>query len=64
MIDEAGCDKIDSAGIKSLKVFVWPVVQKKVSNLYGRDLSRGQMVNVGEAIGMISAQSIKEQEHN
>ena len=27
---------------------------------YGRDLSRGQMVNVGEAIGMISAQSIGE----
>ena len=27
---------------------------------YGRDLSRGKMVNVGEAIGMISAQSIGE----
>ena len=28
--------------------------------LYGRDLSRGKMVHVGEAIGMISAQSIGE----
>ena len=27
---------------------------------YGRDLSRGKMVHVGEAIGMISAQSIGE----
>ena len=27
---------------------------------YGRGLSRGKMVNVGEAIGMISAQSIGE----
>ena len=31
MIDEAGCDKIDAAGIKSLKVYsVMTVVQKKV----------------------------------
>ena len=27
---------------------------------YGRDLSRGKIVHVGEAIGMISAQSIGE----
>ena len=30
------------------------------STCYGRDLSRGKMVHVGEAIGMISAQSIGE----
>ena len=27
---------------------------------YGRDLSRGKIVHIGEAIGMISAQSIGE----
>jgi DNA-directed RNA polymerase subunit beta' len=63
MIDEAGCDKIDSAGIKSLKVFsVMTCSSKKgvCATCYGRDLSRGKMVHIGEAIGMISAQSIGE----
>jgi len=27
---------------------------------YGRDLARGFLVNIGEAVGMISAQSIGE----
>ena len=31
-----------------------------IRDRYGRDLSRGKMVHVGEAIGMISAQSIGE----
>ena len=63
MIDEAGCDKIDSAGIKSLKVFSVMTCSSKegvCATCYGRDLSRGKMVHVGEAIGMISAQSIGE----
>jgi len=63
MIDEFGCDKIDSAGIKSLKVFSVMTCSSKegvCATCYGRDLSRGQMVHVGEAIGMISAQSIGE----
>ena len=63
MIDEAGCDKIDSAGIKSLKVFSVMTCSSKegvCATCYGRDLSRGKMVHIGEAIGMISAQSIGE----
>ena len=63
MIDEAGCDLIDAAGVKSLKVFsVMTCSSKKgvCTTCYGRDLSRGKMVHVGEAIGMISAQSIGE----
>ena len=63
MIDEAGCDKIDSAGIKSVKVYSVMTCGSKegvCATSYGRDLSRGQMVHVGEAIGMISAQSIGE----
>ena len=63
MIDEAGCEKIDSAGVKSIKVHSVITCGSKegvCAMSYGRDLSRGQMVNVGEAIGMISAQSIGE----
>ncbi len=63
MIDESGCDKIDSAGIKSIKVYSVMTCGSKegvCATSYGRDLSRGKMVHVGEAIGMISAQSIGE----
>ena len=63
MIDEAGCDKIDAAGIKSVKVYSVMTCGSKegvCATSYGRDLSRGKMVHVGEAIGMISAQSIVE----
>ena len=63
MIDEAGCDKIDAAGIKSIKVYSVMTCGSKegvCATSYGRDLSRGKMVHVGEAIGMISAQSIGE----
>ena len=63
MIDESGCDKIDAAGIKSVKVYSVMTCGSKegvCATSYGRDLSRGKMVHVGEAIGMISAQSIGE----
>jgi len=63
MIDEAGCDKIDAAGVKFIKAYsVMTCSSKKgvCATCYGRDLSRGKMVHVGEAIGMISAQSIGE----
>ncbi len=63
MIDEAACEKIDAAGVKVINVFSVIMCSLKegvCSTCYGRDLSRGIMVNVGEAIGMISAQSIGE----
>ncbi len=63
MIDEAGCEKIDAAGVKSINVYSVMTCKAKegvCSTSYGRDLSRGKMVHVGEAIGMISAQSIGE----
>ncbi len=63
MIDEADCEKIDAAGVKSIKVYSVITCGSKegvCAMSYGRDLSRGKMVNVGEAIGMISAQSIGE----
>src|ERR1700691_2954732 len=30
------------------------------SNCYGRDLARGRLINIGEAVGVIAAQSIRE----
>ena len=63
MIDETGCDQIDAVGIKSVKVYSVMTCGSKegvCATSYGRDLSRGKMVHVGEAIGMISAQSIGE----
>ena len=63
MINEASCEKIDSAGVKMIDVY--SVITCGLRNgvcatCYGRDLARGKLVHVGEAIGMISAQSIGE----
>ena len=63
MIDEAACEKIDAAGVKIINVYSVITCSSKegvCASCYGRDLSRGKMVHVGEAIGMISAQSIGE----
>jgi DNA-directed RNA polymerase subunit beta' len=63
MIDEEVCEKIDSAGVKSIKVFSVITCESKdgvCATCYGRDLSRGKLVTLGEAIGMIAAQSIGE----
>jgi DNA-directed RNA polymerase subunit beta' len=63
LIDEEGVDAIDNVGIDEVKVRTalscdtrWGVCSK----CYGRDLGRGSPVNVGEAIGVIAAQSIGE----
>tara|TARA_Y100000590_G_scaffold28062_1_gene31446 strand:+ start:179 stop:2869 length:2691 start_codon:yes stop_codon:yes gene_type:complete len=63
MIDEAACEKIDSAGVKVIQVYSVITCGSKegvCATCYGRDLARGKMVHLGEAIGMISAQSIGE----
>jgi len=63
MIDESVCEKIDAAGVKVVKVYSVITCSLKegvCATCYGRDLSRGKMVHVGEAVGMISAQSIGE----
>jgi len=63
LIDEEAVDIIDNVGIDEVKVRTalscatrWGVCSK----CYGRDLGRGSPVNVGEAIGVIAAQSIGE----
>ena len=63
MIDESLCEKIEIAGVKSFKVYSVITCESKkgvCATCYGRDLSRGKLVNIGEAIGMIAAQSIGE----
>jgi len=63
LIDEETCENIDTAGVKSIKVhsIMTCISQEGVCALcYGRDLSRGKLVSIGEAIGMIAAQSIGE----
>ena len=63
MIDEFVCEKIDAAGVKVVKVYSVITCSLKegvCATCYGRDLARGKMVHVGEAVGMISAQSIGE----
>ena len=63
LIDEELCEKVDTAGVKSIKVHsVMTCTSKEgvCAVCYGRDLSRGKKVAIGEAIGMIAAQSIGE----
>jgi DNA-directed RNA polymerase subunit beta' len=63
LLDEADCEQIDTAGVKSIQVYsvITCIAPKGVcQTCYGRDLSRGKLVSIGEAIGMIAAQSIGE----
>ncbi len=63
LIEESDCELIDAAGVKSINVFsvITCEAKKGVCQVcYGRDLARGKLVSVGEAIGMIAAQSIGE----
>src|SRR6266478_5556845 len=62
-IDEELVQRIEEAGIERIKIRSVLTCQSKrgVCILcYGRDLGRGHMVNLGEAIGVIAAQSIGE----
>ena len=63
LINEADCELIDAAGVKSINVYSVITCESKrgvCQTCYGRDLSRGKLVSIGEAIGMIAAQSIGE----
>ncbi len=63
MLTEDLCDLIEENGIDSVKVRSAITCKAKYgicSKCYGRDLARGHLVNKGEAIGVIAAQSIGE----
>ncbi|MDO9211600.1 MAG: DNA-directed RNA polymerase subunit beta' [Deltaproteobacteria bacterium] len=62
-IDEKFVEKIENAGLEKVKIRSVLTCRSKRGvcvKCYGRDLARGQMVNIGEAVGIIAAQSIGE----
>ncbi|MGE4551917.1 MAG: DNA-directed RNA polymerase subunit beta' [Desulfovibrionaceae bacterium] len=63
IIDEYYADKIDKAGVNSMTIRSALTCKSPYgvcSMCYGRDLARGHLVNVGETVGIIAAQSIGE----
>ena len=62
-IDEAKVARIEEAGIERVMIRSVLTCETKFGvckMCYGRDLARGEMVNLGEAVGVIAAQSIGE----
>jgi len=62
-IDEAKVRAIEEAGIEKVKirsVLTCQAPRGICVECYGRDLARGRKVNIGEAVGVIAAQSIGE----
>jgi len=62
-IDEEAAAKIDTAGIES--VLIRSLITCEAEHgvcvkCYGRDLAHGRMVDLGEAVGVVAAQSIGE----
>ena len=63
VVDEALAEAIDQAGVEVIKIrstLACKAPQGLCSKCYGRDLATGNIINVGEAIGVIAAQSIGE----
>ena len=63
LLDEKWCDRLDSLGVDEIVVRSAITCDTRFgvcSKCYGRDLARGHQVNVGEAVGVIAAQSIGE----
>ncbi|CAK0776949.1 RNA polymerase subunit beta' [Azospirillaceae bacterium] len=63
LITEEEVEKIERAGIDAVlirSVLTCETRDGVCANCYGRDLARGTTVNVGEAVGVIAAQSIGE----
>ena len=62
-IDETLVQKIEDSGLERVKIRSVLTCQSKrgiCAKCYGRDLARGHIVNIGEAVGVIAAQSIGE----
>jgi DNA-directed RNA polymerase subunit beta' len=62
-IDESAVERLEEAGIERVSirsVLTCQSVRGVCARCYGRDLAYGKPVNIGEAIGIIAAQSIGE----
>ncbi len=63
LLDEDAVDAIEAVGLDEVKVRTPLTCDTRYglcAKCYGRDLGRGSLVNVGEAVGVIAAQSIGE----
>ena len=63
MLDEDLIDELEEAGVDEVKVRTALTCETRFgicAQCYGRDLGRGGLVNGGEAVGVIAAQSIGE----
>src|SRR5437899_6802164 len=63
LIDEDAVDQIEQAGIDSISIRSVLTCESRIGvcgKCYGRDLARGRVVKMGEAVGVIAAQSIGE----
>ncbi len=63
LLDEPTVAKIEATGTQSARIrspLICEAEQGVCAKCYGRDLARGTPVNIGEAVGVIAAQSIGE----
>ncbi|HVW50255.1 MAG TPA: DNA-directed RNA polymerase subunit beta', partial [Trinickia sp.] len=63
LLDETAVEEIERLGIDEVRVRTPLTCETRYglcASCYGRDLGRGSLVNVGEAVGVIAAQSIGE----
>jgi DNA-directed RNA polymerase subunit beta' len=63
LLDEAMVVQIETIGVQGMKIRSPLICEAKIGvcgKCYGRDLARGTPVNIGEAVGVIAAQSIGE----
>ena len=63
LIDERKADAIEASGVQNVRIrsaLTCEAEDGVCALCYGRDLARGTLVNIGEAVGIIAAQSIGE----
>ena len=63
LIDERKADLIETLGVQRMRIrsaLTCEAEEGVCALCYGRDLARGTLVNIGEAVGIIAAQSIGE----
>ena len=63
LVEETEAEQLERAGVEVMKIRSVLTCESQIgvcARCYGRDLARGTPVNIGEAVGVIAAQSIGE----
>ena len=63
LFDEKGAEQLDELGVDEIVVRSAITCETRYgicASCYGRDLARGHLINIGDAVGVIAAQSIGE----